>query len=49
MKNLTRSKDSAKTIATRALKNSKALEWVVKGVGKMVQYELKKICANSQD
>jgi hypothetical protein len=45
VKALARSRDSAQTVATKALRNPQSLTWVMKGIGKIFEYEMRKICA----
>ena len=49
MKLLARSKDSSKSLAIRVLKNPKSLPWILKGIGKIIIYELKKLCSKSSN
>jgi hypothetical protein len=44
VKTLARSRGSAKIMACRVLKNCKVLQWVVKGIGQLVKYELSSLC-----
>ena len=46
VKTLVQSQNSARTIALKALKNPRSLAYVMKGIGKFAEYELK-ICSSS--
>ena len=43
---LGRSSSSSKCSAMQALKDPEAQKWLVKGVGKVVQFEVKKLCSD---
>ena len=45
VKHLARSKDPSKSLAIRVLKNKKSMTWMVKVLGKIIRYELKKLCS----
>ena len=45
VKHLARSKDPSKSLAIRVLKNKKSMTWMVKGLGKIIRYEFKKLCS----
>ena len=46
VKNLARSKNTSKSMAVRVLKNEKSRTWLLKGMRRIVKYELKKLCSS---
>ena len=42
---LARSHNPSKGLAMQVLKDTKAREWIVKGIGKILRFELKQLCS----
>lgn len=43
---LARSSNSSKSLAQESLKNPEVREWIIRGMEKVIQYELKKLCSD---